>query len=159
MHHQMDSEAEMYTLEDLPRITALNDAEVQSIDSALLSAEEQDLIDTSSSAVELEMGQRTPRYSKSPSSAAYLNDRKVSASRQMSAVSAARRMGHMQGAESRDRSLERRINVVTPSMDPYGGTPSTLRRNVSAFGEITVMPVGDNEDDDLRVSVEEELKH
>ena len=36
-------------------------------------------------------------------------------------------------------------------------TPSTLRRSVSAFGEITVMPVGDNEDDDLRISVDEEI--
>ncbi len=41
--------------------------------------------------------------------------------------------------------------------DPDPMTPSTLRRSVSAFGEITVMPVGDNEDDELRISVDEEI--
>ena len=143
-HHtqQNEAETEMYTLEDLPRVTALNDSEVQSIDSALLSAEEQDLIDTSSSAVELDHH----RYSKSPG---YMQHK---SSRQTSAM---RRVGH--SGDVHDRSLERRINVVTP--DPNASTPSTLRRNVSAFGEITVMPVGDNEDDELRVAVEEQLRH
>ena len=35
-------------------------------------------------------------------------------------------------------------------------TPSTLRRNVSAFGEITVMPVGDNEDEELKIAVDQQ---
>ena len=38
---------EAYSLDELPRVTRVNDHEVQSIDSALLSAEEQDLIDSS----------------------------------------------------------------------------------------------------------------
>ena len=36
-------------------------------------------------------------------------------------------------------------------------TPTAVRRNVSAFGEITVLPVGDNEDNDLRIAVKEEI--
>ena len=36
-------------------------------------------------------------------------------------------------------------------------TPTMMRRNVSAFGEITVLPVGDNEDNDLRIAVQEEI--
>lgn len=36
-----------YSIDDLPRVTRLNDQEVQSVDSALLSAEEHDLIDSS----------------------------------------------------------------------------------------------------------------
>ena len=51
---------------------------------------------------------------------------------------------------------ERRISVISGD-EPDPMTPSTLRRSVSAFGEITVMPVGDNEDDDLRISVDEEI--
>lgn len=50
-----DSEAptEMYSLDDLPRVTALNDEDVHSIDSALLSATEQDLMDSSSGDIDL----------------------------------------------------------------------------------------------------------
>ena len=51
---------------------------------------------------------------------------------------------------------DRRISVISGD-EPDPMTPSTLRRSVSAFGEITVMPVGDNEDDDLRISVDEEI--
>ena len=54
-----------------------------------------------------------------------------------------------------DSRSERRISVV--SSDEGMGTPSTLRRSVSAFGEITVMPVGDNEDEELKIAVEEEI--
>ena len=52
---------------------------------------------------------------------------------------------------------ERRISVIPGDEPDPIMTPSTLRRSVSAFGEITVMPVGDNEDDDLRISVDEEI--
>ena len=38
---------EAYSMDELPRLTRINDHEVQSVDSALLSAEEQDLIDSS----------------------------------------------------------------------------------------------------------------
>ena len=40
-------------------------------------------------------------------------------------------------------------------MDPMN--PAMLRRSVSAFGEITVMPVGDDEDEELKIAVEEEI--
>ena len=58
IHHiieDSDSEAgtEMYSLDDLPRVTRLNDEDVHSIDSALLSATEQELIDSSSADIDL----------------------------------------------------------------------------------------------------------
>ena len=61
-----------------------------------------------------------------------------------------------------------RINVL-PFLGRTGGFllyqvmnltlwPPALWGDLSAlFGEITVMPVGDNEDDDLRISVDEEI--
>ena len=54
--HEGDSDSdvtELYNLEDLPRVTALNDEDVHSIDSALLSATEQELVDSSSGDIDL----------------------------------------------------------------------------------------------------------
>ena len=167
---------EMYSLEDLPRIMALNNEEVQSIDSALLSAEEQDLIDSSSA--DLEMSSGRGRYMKNHGGMLIAADdaagRRISTARRISAVSAARKMSHTNPSYHHhhsnpayrmdDHSVHsdhRRISTLGgTSYDPQrDATPSTLRRNVSAFGEITVMPVGDNEDEDLRVTVEEEIYH
>ena len=82
--------------------------------------------------------------------------RRVSQQRRASAVSAARRLSQSAAEQSASRSSEseRRISIVSYD-DP--ATPSTLRRSVSAFGEITVMPVGDNEDEELKIAVEEEV--
>lgn len=151
-HQYIDSAdlRESYSLEDLPRVTRLNDQEVQSIDSALLSAEEQDLIDSSFDNERSYMRHEDP-----------YGPRRVSMARRISAVTAARRLsnrGYISDTQSL-RSGDRHISVLNGS---EGGTapatPSTLRRNVSAFGEITVMPVGDNEDEDLKIAVEENYR-
>ena len=44
---QLQQLRQAYSMEELPRVTRLNDQEVQSVDSALLTADEQDLIDSS----------------------------------------------------------------------------------------------------------------
>jgi len=55
---------------------------------------------------------------------------------------------------------ERRYNVYPAGTVPTGGRgTSHVHRNVAAFGEITVMPVGDSQSDNenIRVAVDEEL--
>ncbi|KAK2144134.1 hypothetical protein LSH36_782g05022 [Paralvinella palmiformis] len=176
-----EAHTETLTLEELPRVKSLNDEEVHSIDSALLSAEEQDLMDSSS----IEADLASNHYRKSPNT--YLTalnngmtaERRVSNARRISAIQAARRMSpavnggggngqmicmeDMQSLRPSSRS-ERRISVIggnssLTSMASHTTTPTTLRRNVSAFGEITVMPVGEEADRDVTVAVEEELSH
>ena len=99
-------------------------------------------------------------YRKSTSnllSAEDYNARRLSDERRASAVAAARKLSAMNathGQVGADGRPDRRISVL-PGGAPM--SPNTLHRSISAFGEITVMPVGDNEDDDLRISVEEEL--
>ena len=44
---QLQQLRQAYSMDELPRVTRLNDQEVQSVDSALLTADEQDLIDSS----------------------------------------------------------------------------------------------------------------
>lgn len=156
-----DSEAptEMYSLDDLPRVMRLNDEDVHSIDSALLSATEHELAGDTSSG-DLELSSDRAHYSKS--SSGYLSGddmgRRMSNVRRQSAVSATRRMSTAYLDTTLTRSGERRMSVVSSDgmLDP-GSSQATLRRSVSAFGEITVMPVGDDEDDDLKIAVEEEL--
>ena len=148
---------EMYSLDDLPRVTRLNNEEVRSIDSALLSAEEQDLIDTDT---DTHSSYPPGRYNSAyltPDDA--LGARRMSNARRISAVSAARRMSSVTNltggvGESRFDHTDRRFSVLPPGRPT---TPSTIHRNVSAFGEITVMPVGSNEDEDLRIAVGEEM--
>ena len=77
IHHiieDSDSEAgtEMYSLDDLPRVTRLNDEDVHSIDSALLSATEQELIDSSSGDIDLSSEKAAAHYSKENSSSSLL---------------------------------------------------------------------------------------
>ena len=174
---------EAYSLDDLPRVTRLNDQEVQSIDSALLSAEEQDLID--SSMEDERLSAQRQRYMMAQHGGYYptigddpYGGRRVNAARRVTAVSAARRMAHAnRGYHSDSQSLrsdrfgersasafgerhgDRYIHVVGGGSEvgTLPTTPSTLRRQVSAFGEITVMPVGDNEDEDLKIDVEERI--
>lgn len=161
--NESDAGTEMYSLDDLPRITALNNEEVQSIDSALLSAEEQDLMDSSSGDIDLS-GHRA-KYVKNHGGMLIATDdiagRRLSNVRRISAVSAARKMStatHPMRLDEHSLRSDRRISVVNSNnYEAHNTTPSTLRRNVSAFGEITVMPVGDNEDEDLMVTVEEEV--
>lgn len=167
---------EMYSLDelprmhDMPRVDTLNDEEVHSIDSSLLDAEERAL-ETSSG--DLGVGSSTTstsgRYHDRRKSTLSPDDysRKMSNERRMSAVNAARRLSEMHSRPSMynqhsshemSRFSDRRISVLS---DSSSGLPppesTTLRRSISAFGEITVMPVGDNEDDDLRIAVEEEI--
>lgn len=163
-HHHVvddtDSGAEMYSLDDLPRVSSLNDEEVHSISSSILEAEERALGgDNYSADLDMSAGSSsTPRYRKNhhllpPED---YGPRRMSNQRRASAVSAARRLSQSNdNLASRSSDTERRISVVNGYDDPY--TPSTLRRSVSAFGEITVMPVGDNEDEDLKIAVEEEV--
>lgn len=153
-HHIRES----YSLEDLPRVTRLNDQEIQSIDSALLSAEEQDLIDSS---FDDERKYIRQQHVNGGAIDDPYSPRRVSMARRISAVTATRRLanrGYVSDSQSL-RSGDRHIAIVNGS---EGGTapttPSTLRRNVSAFGEITVMPVGDNEDEDLKIAVEENYR-
>ena len=162
IHHHIvedtDSGAEMYSLDDLPRVSSLNDEEVHSIDSSILMAEERALGgDTSSAELDLSGGSSsTARYRKNNTllSPDDYNNRRMSQQRRSSAVSAARRLSNQENTFS--ERTDRKISVV--SEQGYGDhTPSTLRREVSAFGEITVMPVGDSEDEDLKVAVEEEV--
>ena len=153
-----DAGTEMYSLDDLPRVTSLNNEEVQSIDSALISAEEQDLMDSSSGDVDLSHPHKA-RYSKNPSQILVSDDaaaRRMSPSRRISAVSAARRASSVNQSNYISEENMRRVSVA--SSDAVAMTPSTLRRNVSAFGEITVMPVGDDEDEELQVTVSEEFQ-
>ena len=149
-----------YSLEDLPRVTRLNEQEVQSIDSALLSAEEQDLIDSSLDDERLSADRRYLKHGHILPHDDPYGARRVSMARRISAVTATRRMANQNRGYASDsqslRSGDRRISVVSSSeVGTAPATPSTLRRNVSAFGEITVMPVGDNEDEDLKIAVEE----
>ena len=96
--------------------------------------------------------------------------RRMNLARRLNAVNVTRRMAaaaasHNRGYVSDSHSLrsgggaDRHMAVLGGS--DAGGTapttPSTLRRNVSAFGEITVMPVGDNEDEELKIAVEEHV--
>lgn len=82
--------------------------------------------------------------------------------RRINAASASRRLasanrGYVSDSHSL-RSGDRHISVMGGSeVGTAPVTPSTLRRNVSAFGEITVMPVGDNEDEDLKIAVHEHM--
>ena len=152
---------EMYSLDDLPRVTALNDEDVHSIDSALLSATEQELVDSSSGDIDLSSEKAAARYSKTNSSSGYLSaddlgHRRASQVRRLSAVSATRRMSTLGYDGSLPRG-ERRISMVSQDGLDVEQQPATLRRSVSAFGEITVMPVGDDEDEELKIAVEEEL--
>jgi len=84
----------------------------------------------------------------------------MSNARRASAINAARRLSTMHNIHSMrsDENLHtnRRISVVG-GPGSTASTPSTLRRSVSAFGEITVMPVGDEEDENMRINVEEEF--
>ncbi len=176
---------EMYSLEDLPRIKALNDEEVHSIDSALLSAEEQDLVESSSLE---DLHSHHSRHSKTPNSMMVghhhhsgggyhhqqhhhqsdMDSRKISSAKKISAVRAARGLSSSatNGYTSRSEDVssrpssrsDRRIHIVNQyDARSRGNTPTTLRRNVSAFGEITVMPVGNNEDEDLKIAVDEHI--
>ena len=118
---------------------------------------------------------RHDRHDRRKSSGAMLHPedyggRKMSNDRRASAVNAARRMSAMHGggpnynnqhsSYEMSRYNDRRISVLSDASSGLGPPPqesTTLRRSISAFGEITVMPVGDNEDDDLRIAVEEEI--
>ena len=88
--------------------------------------------------------------------------RRVNMARRINAVSATRRLANQNRGYISDshslRSGDRHISVMSESeAGTAPTTPSTLRRNVSAFGEITVMPVGDNEDEELKIAVEEQI--
>ena len=128
---------EMLTLDDIPRVKSLNDEEVHSIDSAMLTGDE-DFMDSSSV--------DSRRYSRG--SLPDDPERRISPSKRENAVKAARKMSVF-NQDEREKHVDRKISV---------NTPSTLRRNVSAFGEITVMPVGDNEDEELQITVDEEIR-
>ena len=187
-HHSVEDDAvseaqtELFMLEDMPRVKSLNDAEVHSIDSALLSAEEQDLMDSSSVDGELSSNHKSSGsgHYVVGSAAAASGDRRMSHARRVSAVQAARRLSSMNQQQQQQQHhghvlhaddiymrppsrSDRRISVIggnsTTSMASMTTTPSTLRRNVSAFGEITVMPVGEHTDRDMSISVEEEFSH
>jgi len=128
--------------------------QVHSIDSALLSAEEQDLVDTDDTDTHSSYQQHRRQQLRGAAAVSHnvayrggdsdvVDSRRMTSARRVNAVSAARRM-----AESR---------MDAASMERRHVTGSTIHRNVSAFGEITVMPVGDNENDNLRIAVGEEI--
>ena len=91
--------------------------------------------------------------------------RRANLARRVNAASASRRLAaanHNRGYVSDSYSLrsgaDRHVTLLNGSeAGTAPTTPSTLRRNVSAFGEITVMPVGDNEDEELKIDVEERI--
>ena len=149
----------MCSLDDLPRVTRLNDEDVHSIDSALLFATEKELTDSSSGDIDLSSEKAAACYSKENSSSGYLSADDLGHCRAsyVSAVSATHRMSSIGPPNYHDGSLqcgERRISMV--SNEGLDVVPTTLRRSVSAFGEITVMPVV-YEDEELKIAVEEEL--
>ena len=84
----------MYSLDDLPRVTTLNDEDVHSIDSALLSVMEQELIDSSSGDIDLSSVKAAAHYSKENSSSGYhsADDLGHCRASHVSAVSATHRM-------------------------------------------------------------------
>jgi len=166
LHHVIDKDstdsgAEMYSLEDLPRVTSLNDEEVHSIDSTML--EDDDFVGNMVSPHHYGQHHYSTNNLLSPSDdMAPLSDRRMSYQRRASAVNAVRRLSagyNSNMARSDDNLLraDRRISIIQ-GPDSRSSTPSTLRRSVSAFGEITVMPVGDYDDDEAtRIAVEEEI--
>ena len=152
----IDSGSEQYSLDDMPRVTKLNDADVQSLDSALISAEEQDLAESSPDFNRSRNGKQ-PRYQQRTTD---LDNRRVSNIRRQSAINVARRISTAFMQDSRDDEgrlgSERRISIVGSDRDSIS-TPGGVRRNVSAFGEITVMPVGEKAEERPRVAVDEEF--
>lgn len=151
----VDSGSEQYSMDDL-QVTKLNNADVISIDSALISAEEQDLAESSTDV------RQSGRYQQRPPSG--FESRRVSDIRRQSAINVTRRMSMFPGADARvgpmdDNSrsgYDRRISIVGSDRDSIS-TPGGVRRNVSAFGEITVMPVGERSEQRPRVAVDEEF--
>ena len=171
MHHVIDKDstdsgAEMYSLDDLPRVTSLNDEEVHSIDSRML---EEDSFATNDT-LPIGRGYEQRHYSTQnllSTGEDYNNqhhmDRRMSQQRRASSVNAARRLSSVYKsglARSADNlRMDRRISVLPSGpLSSHASTPSTMRRSINAFGEITVMPVGDYESDDpMQISVEEEI--
>ena len=102
-----------------------------------------------------------------------LKHRRVSSARRQSAIQTARKMSTLEkqrrlstiGEENRLRASHRRISVVQGHLGSPIGSQTTLlsqtspgvQRRVSAFGDITVMPIGDDTDDDMKIVVEEDF--
>ena len=167
LHHiidkdSTDSGAEMYSMDDLPRITSLNDEEVHSIDSTMLEEDSFATTDTPRSGYGAHRHYSQQNLLSAGDDYHHHGDRRMSHQRRASAVNAARRMSTVYNAglsRSEDNMrTDRRISIMPGGVASHTSTPSTMRRGVNAFGEITVMPVGDYESDEqMRISVEEEL--
>lgn len=151
--------AASYGVENMPpRVTRLNREEIRSTTAA--AAEELDLVDMDAAAV-TDGGGGSLQYrfvngggGLSPAYAVARHDNGRGGHVTSSSSSRRQMMTSSQFSETDDRR-----HVAASSSSAAGGsvsTPSTIHRNVSAFGEITVMPVGD-EDEHLRISVGEEI--
>lgn len=153
---EMVQATEMYSIEDLPRVMHLNREEIRGDDSARVSANEELDTDTDSS-----YQYRLVNRSGGPSymTAAHHHHDHADGRHAVSSSSSSRRQmaAASYSASAEDaRAGERRLVTMSSIGGTSVSTPSTIHRNVSAFGEITVMPVGD-EDEHLRISVGEEI--
>lgn len=151
---EMMEATEMYSIEDLPRVTQLNREEIRIVDSDLVSANEELDTDTDSS-----YQYRLVNRSGGPSYVTAHHHQDHGDGRHAVSSSSRRQMAAATSysASAEDARMgEKRLVTMSSTAGTSISTPSTIHRNVSAFGEITVMPVGD-EDEHLRISVGEEI--
>ena len=170
---ELRSEEEI-SLHGLPRVKSLNDVDVQSISSSILDGDGNYSEASSHSGYKVHgsgsstsgIYSDTDVHSTSRSNG-HAHARRVSNARRMNAIKVARSMSLAEGGGGNrrlsrigeERLSQRRISVMSGNSGgstSYLGPGSPTTRHINAFGEITVMPVGES-GHDTQITVEEEL--